>query len=96
MDMAEIKREIERLEAGDTNYSSCTKLATLYTVRDGMTAPDPAVSAYSYADGPASEFRSAINGVPMDYVLDVIEEHLDAVKIMFPKEYSAVLRRLKN
>lgn len=34
LDMQEVRNTIEELEAGDTNFSNCQKLAALYTVRN--------------------------------------------------------------
>lgn len=38
LDMQEVRNTIEELEAGDTNFNNCQKLAILYTVRNNYNA----------------------------------------------------------
>lgn len=111
MDLKEINAEITKLEAGGTNYSSCEKLACLYTVRDGLTEKEERASEritpalYSYAasaprretvDSEQSEFKKAAYSAGMDTLVDVIDEHMNAVKVIYPKEYEAVVKKLKE
>lgn len=102
LDIGEIRDEIKRLENGDTTYSSVEKLAMLYTVQDHqqMEEPQPRyMPNYSYSPTSSvthsSEFLEALNDKPMDLVLDVLEEHFEAVKCVFPKEYNAVINKIK-
>lgn len=95
MDLQEIKREIARLEGGETTYSTCGKLATLYTVRDGMSKPEP--SSYSYAEppkAPDTEFLQVVSGLPPEEVYSVLDEHFEIIKAIYPKEYLAIIKRL--
>lgn len=109
MDLNEINAEIAKLEAGGTNYSVCEKLACLYTVRDGLqNGREPErvrkVEEYSYAsnprqavaDEPQSEFSQAAYSVPVDALISVMDEHMEAIRAIYPKEYSAIVERLKN
>lgn len=100
MDYEEIRREIQRLEGAGTTYANCEKLAVLYTVMNKANTPErvsfPAVSEYSYASEPESEFVQAAKSVEQEKLFSVLEEHFEAVKALYPKEYRAVLRKLKE
>ena len=43
-----------------------------------------------------SEFLAACDGVPVDAVLDILDEHMEAIRVLYPKEYEAILRRLDD
>ena len=93
MDINEITNEITKLENGNTTYSAVEKLALLYTVRNNLNQKERrAVSEYSFA---GSEFVSAVKGAPFEEVLAVLDEHFEAIKVIYPKEYSLVLKRIK-
>ncbi len=98
MDMREINREIERLECGDTTYGACEKLSILYSVRDHAESAAPSV--YSYAPEPQrqpqTEFEKAASAADWDQLMDVLNEHFDVIKALHPKEYSAVIRKIKS
>lgn len=91
--MDEVQKEIARLENGETTYSAAEKLALLYVVRD-HSEEEPRTGGYAYASEPQSEFVTAFQSVPMEKALQVIDEHMDAIKLLYPKEYSAVLRKI--
>lgn len=110
MDLNEINAEIAKLEAGGTNYAVCEKLACLYTVRDGLqNGREPErvrkVEEYSYsasnprqivAGEPQTEFEQAAYSVPVDVLISVMNEHMEAIRAIYPKEYTAVVERLKS
>lgn len=93
MDINEIRTEIERLEQNETTYENCSKLAVLYSVRDHFKDQKDMLAGYSYG---RSEFLMAVAEAPIDGVLDILDEHLGAVQILYPKEYSAVLNKIKK
>lgn len=98
----EIRGEIRRLENADTTYANVEKLSMLYQVLNN--APDRSESSekyspepkYSYTQASDSEFIQAIMNAPIDGVINVIDEHLEAVRILYPKEYRAVLRKIRE
>lgn len=100
MDAKEISREIEKLECGDTTYGACEKLSILYTVRDHLDDPQPVRQDYSFAPAaerpPQTEFEEAAASIDWDSLMDVLNEHFEVIKALHPKEYAAVLKRLKN
>ena len=44
----------------------------------------------------ASEFLATVSGTQMNGVLEVLDEHLQAVGALYPKEYRAVINRIKE
>ena len=88
-----IEREISELEARETSYAVCERLCWLYTVRDHMVAKmqEEAVGALG-----GSEFLKAVSGVPLQSLLKVMDEHMEALKTVYPREYEAVMRRIGN
>ena len=87
-----IEREISELEARETSYATVERLAMLYTVRDHllpMAEPPQTVAAGG------SEFLDACAGKPVDAVLGVIGEHMEAQRAMYPRVYDGVVRRLR-
>lgn len=100
MDMNEITTEINRLECADTTYSNCDKLATLYTVRNGLAPHEEytqkVIRSYSYATSPNSDFVRAFQSVPIEYALNVLDEHMEAIRALYPREYRALMKKLTD
>lgn len=101
----EIDREIARLESEPTTYASCERLAILYNVRNNakerrLTRPEAhrVQQEYSFAPAPAnaSEFVLACSSVPAEDAFRILDAHMDAVRVLYPKEYDAVLRKLRS
>lgn len=98
LDMDEINREIDNLEHSKTTYGNVEKLALLYTVRDhNQIVEKPVIPArYSFADKPSSEFIAAARAVEIGVLIDVLNEHMEGVRALYPKEYAAVMRKLNE
>lgn len=94
MDIQEVKSEIERLEQADTNYSNCSKLAVLYSINDHHKS-QPVSKAEKYSFG-SSEFLTVASRASIEDVLEVIDEHLEAIMLLHPKEYKAVINKIKE
>ena len=92
IDIKEIEMEIQKLEQCETSYATCSKLADLYAVIDHFKKPKKE-AAYSYGQ---SEFLTAVSTAPIDQVLELMDEHMDAIKILHPREYAAVIKRIKS
>lgn len=90
IDMHEIDNEINRLEKMDANYDILSKLAVLYSVKDHH---HERIESRSHA---SSEFAQAISGASWDEALEILDEHMDAIRLLYPKEYSAIINRLKK
>lgn len=51
-------------------------------------------TAYSNAAGPASEFIEIASRKDYADVLPILDELMDCIKALYPKSYSAVIRKL--
>lgn len=92
MNMLEINEEIERLENSETDYNNCSKLAILYVIKDHIEKPEPRIVEYS---NPSSEFIEVVSGAPIESVLRIIDEHMECIKLLYPKEYSTIISKIK-
>lgn len=77
---------------------------------DGMKMPTETVQNYAQAAEMAnpkeiptttkkhrtSPFLTACEGVPVEDVLDIMDEHMEAINLLYPKEYAAILSKLEN
>ena len=45
---------------------------------------------------PRSEFLEACNGAQIKDVLDVLDEHMEAIRVLYPREHKAVIERIKK
>ena len=94
-DLEIIEREIDRLEAKETTYYVCSRLATLYTVRDHLRPQASGDSALLPKMG-GSDFLTSVSGKSCKDVLKVIDEHLETIKLLYPKTYSGVVQRIRE
>lgn len=107
MDIVEINEHIRKLKCEETNWQSVEKLAALCTVRNEldpkqqpetqMQAIPPASypAAYSMAAEPQSDFVEAASAVPFGGLMQVLDEHMNAIKLVYPKEYEMVMQRIR-
>lgn len=95
IDVNEIEVEIKRLEQQELSYQLVNKLADLYTVRDHLQKNFKGTVAASYSQA-QSEFLQLCSTVPIENVLSVLDEHMECIRVLYPKEYSAILKKLKN
>lgn len=107
MDIDEINTHIHKLKCGSTDWQSVEKLAALCTVRDELEEKQQSepqlvevheakIPAYSTASDPQSEFVRAASAVPFGSLMDVLDEHMSAIKMVYPKEYELVMRKIKT
>lgn len=88
------------------NANTCLKLASYYTILDHMRGKDPVpepapVYSYSMADSVISyegnsEFSALIRGRPQDEVLAVIDELMETLRVVNPRLYNSVIRKLEG
>lgn len=90
--------------------NTCIKLAAYYTIRENLfpsdTKKDPEIpkyeESYSYSCGNAvvfdgeSEFAHIINGRDQMEVFSIIDELMETIKVINPRLYSGVIRRLSQ
>lgn len=107
MDIDEINTHIHKLKCGSTDWQSVEKLAALCTVRnelikaesrDKSPSPQPEpVRQMEYStrpQEPQSEFVEAASAVPFSGLMDVLDRHMSAIKLVYPKEYELVMRKI--
>jgi len=97
----ELLNAIQEMQSKPPTYNTCEKLATFYTLLSHLYSEGES-RGYSYdvksvfPVSTGSEFREAITGKDIEQVVDVLDEHMDMVKILFPKEYKAVIQRINE
>lgn len=107
MDIVEINEHIRKLKCEETNWQSVEKLAALCTVRNELSesesrenspAPKPEpVMQMEYStrpQEPQSEFVEAASAVPFSGLMEVLDRHMNAIKLVYPKEYELVMRKI--
>lgn len=107
MDIDEINEHIRKLKCEETSWQSVNKLAALCTVRDELkekhdsasnieAVPEPMLQAYSTSGPPQSEFVEAASAAPFGALMDILDEHMSAIKLVYPKEYELVMRKIRT
>ena len=89
---------IKEIQSKEPTYSNCEKLATFYTLLRYLYSEEEgqSMSAGIFPATNGSEFREAIAGKDIGRVVDVLDEHMQVVMILFPKEYKEVIRRISE
>lgn len=112
IDRREILETIEKIKRNGNTISQAERLALLYIAADYMEREegsgresDVKIRGYSQAAEPLkrtidveakSEFLEACNGVDIEDALEVIDEHMEAIRVLYPKEYNAVVNRIEE
>lgn len=97
----DLDEAIEELEAKNPSMEGCIRLAALYTVRahlfdDGDSyGATPPVEEVIGTHGD-SEFLQMISGKNADSVWSVIDETMATLKLMEPRLYAGVLRKINK
>lgn len=106
MDLEEIKRAMHTLECGDTTFLSVERLAALKIVHDHLAkltntqpeeASEPKPAQRMMRTTPivtGSEFLDAISDVSFEDAMMILDEHMEALRVVIPREYDAVMNRL--
>lgn len=90
-----VEATIDKLEAKDTSYYTCSRLASLYIVRDHLMPQSSGDSAL-LPKMSGSEFLDSASGKSCKDVLKVIDEHLETIKLLYPKTYDGVIQRIRE
>ena len=105
MDIVEINEHIRKLKCEETNWQSVEKLAALCTVRNELSesresSPAPQADPVRHTEystrpqEPRSEFVEAASAVPFSGLMEVLDRHMNAIKLVYPKEYELVMRKI--
>lgn len=92
LDLSIIEDEIAALEEGSTDYETCEMLSCLYSVRDNLRSRARAEEGHG---GPSSEFLAACVGIDVPSLMSVLDEHMSALRAVYPAEYQAVMSRIR-
>lgn len=80
------------------NASTCIKLAAYYTILDHVREKDVSFTGYSYENRGgyegSSEFAQTVADLDMDDVWPVLDELMETLKVVQPKLYNGVIRKL--
>ena len=100
MDIIKIKKEIDDLEAGETTWNNVERLAMLYAVFDHLNGEKTTVLASNVIDVMPEcgigEFEETCTGKPILPLIDILSEHMAVAKTLYPKEYQAVIDKIKS
>ena len=89
LSIEEVERTILELEKRDTTYATCERLAWLYIVHDHLTQHIVQEKARA-AEMEGSPFLAACSGAEIAEILRIMNEHMEAVRVIYPKEYEAI------
>lgn len=95
IDLETIEREISELETRDTSYKLCERLSWLYTVRDHLKPQASGDSALLPRMG-GSDFLESASGKNCKDVLKIVDEHLETIRMLYPKTYDSVIERIRQ
>lgn len=92
IDLNAVNEEIKRLEEDDLTYRIAEKLAVLYIIRKES---DTGTTARSVDDNP-TEFEMIANSISKIKLIEALNEHVEAVRIMYPKEYELIMEKIRK
>lgn len=92
IDLAEVEDTIAKLETVGTSLYAVERLAWLYVVRDHLRSEGTMADREPLS---GSEFVEAATAAPYREMMAVLDEHMEALKLVQPREYEAVMSRLR-
>ena len=95
IDIDMIEAEIDKLESRDTSFYTCRKLAILYYVRDHLR-PQAKADSTLLPRMEGSDFLRSASGKNCKDVMRVIDEHLEAIRLVYPKTYDGLIERVRK
>jgi len=104
LDVKELDVAITELENRPPTFSSCSKLADLYAVRDHITGQAQGYAAYSRASMGAdalerygdSDFLRAVEGKNAGQIWRIMDELMDSLRVVNQRVYDSVMRKIGN
>ena len=88
-----VEREIDELESRETSYKVCERLSWLYVVRDHLL-PKRKDEVTTYLSG--SEFLELASGVSYPALMQVLNEHMQALSVLQPKVYESIMSKIRE
>jgi hypothetical protein len=112
IDLREIDETIDQLKRKGDTIQAAERLAMMYIVREYMLREIDAQNVQGYsqaadkpvrADAPKviktggeSAFLAACDGARVEDVLMLMDEHMGAIKLLYPREHDTIVRRLEE
>ena len=87
MNIEVIEKSIKDLEQAEATYASCERLASLYIVRDHMRQ-------ITTTKMKGSDFIDAAVAAGFEKTVEIMNEHMEVIKLLHPKEYEAILQKM--
>lgn len=95
IDLAEIEETIDKfITTHDTSFYTCSKLADMFIVLDHLRPERPDDRATQDLRG--SEFLEASSGVSYPALMGILNDHMEALRVVQPREYQAVIDRIRS
>ena len=94
--------------ARNPNANTCIKLAAFYTILNNLypeKVEEPVDVGYSTMPSydeylpqirSDSEFMNVCSQKEITAVLEVLDEHMEAIKLLYPKEYDSIIEKIKD
>ena len=95
MTIEEINHEIEQLEPAEINTRNVQVLSSLYIIRNNFSKSTVS-EIYIFPDIKGTELNESISGKSVSDVLDILNEHMEVIQVLYPKEYKALIERIKD
>ena len=88
MNIQEIKKEIKVLEKSETTWQNIERLSWLYSIREHFR-PEMKFSK-------ESEFLDICKKADLNSMLEILDEHMEVIKVLHPKEYQSLIERIQQ
>lgn len=95
MTLNEINNEIKQLEPAEINVRNVQVLSSLYTIRENFSKSF-VPTVYKMPELKGTELNEAVSGVQVTDLLDILNEHMQVVATLHPKEYKSVIDRIRE
>lgn len=101
LEKRDLLETIEECRVAKPTAATCKLMASCYIILDHLfpdtsRSVDPPAQMYSMASASDSEFVQAAIAAGMDRTLQVLDEHMECIRALYPKEYKAILRLLND
>lgn len=95
MTLEEINKEISQLEPAEINVRNVQVLSSLYTIRENFSKSF-VPTVYKMPELKGSELNEAVSDIQIYDLLEILNEHMEVVKALIPKEYQAVIDKIRE
>ena len=95
---SEIETEAAALRTSWTSFQDLERLDLLDRIMERYRE-NPKKETTGYSKSPAretSEFALLAGSVPMETLISVLDEHMAVLQMIYPKDYDAIMRKLRD